>query len=85
MLARSPSSAGILPFMALFVRSNSMTRLGSPLVVTPSHNAIGVSKDQFSVAVPAIASRAASSASQSDTSPGLVVRSGTALPVVQMR
>ena len=60
-----------------------MTRCGVPSKVMPSQSAIGVSADQSSVAVPASVSRDASNASQSDTSPGLLAASGTALPVAQ--
>ena len=52
-------------------------------MVTPSHSAMGVSDDQFSLAVPASVRRAASSASQSDTNPGLLTASGIASPAIQ--
>ena len=60
-----------------------MTRSGVPSKVMPSQSAMGVSADQFSVASPANVSRAASSASQSETRPGLLAASGTAVPVSQ--
>ena len=56
-------------------------RDGLPLTVTPSHAVIEVFADQFRVALPASASRAASSALQSETSLGLLAASDTARPV----
>ena len=50
----------------------------------PSHSPIGTSADQFSVAVHARVSRDASNASQSETRPGLLAGSGTAVPVEQV-
>ena len=49
----------------------------------PSQSVIGVSADQFSVAVPASASRDSSSASQSRASPGWSAPSATAPPETQ--
>ena len=51
--------------------------------MTPSHSAIGVSAAQSRVAAPARVSRAASSAAQSDTSPGLLSGSGTTPSLAQ--
>ena len=50
----------------------------------PSHSPIGLSADQFSVAVPAKVSRPARSASQSETRPGLFAGLGTAAAVEQV-
>ena len=61
-----------------------MTRRGVPATVIPSQSAIGTSADQFSGALPASASRDASSASQSDTSP-VFVASATTPPTTQPR
>ena len=58
------------------------TRASVPRTVTPSHCVMGVSADQLSEPVPARVSRAASSVSQSDTSP-VFVTSATAPPVTQ--
>ena len=60
-----------------------MTRSGVPPIVTPSQYTMGVFADQFSVALPARASRPASSALQSATSHGLRNATGTACPVAQ--
>ena len=51
--------------------------------MTPFQFAMGTSADQFSVALPAKVSRAASNASQSDNSPGLLAASSTASPEAQ--
>ena len=51
--------------------------------MTPSHSAMGVSAAQLRVAVPARVSRAAISAAQSATRPGLLSGSATAPPLAQ--
>ena len=53
-----------------------VTRSGEPSMVTPSHEAMALLPDQFSVPLPASVSRAASSASQSVTRPGLLAAVG---------
>ena len=81
--ARPPSSAGIVPVNPRLYRFSAMTRSGVPYTSTPSQSLMGVSADQFSVALPARVSRAASSVSQSDTSPGLLPGTVTATPEEQ--
>ena len=51
--------------------------------MTPSQSSMATSADQFKDAVPARVSRPGSSASQSDTRPGLSLGSGTAMPLEQ--
>ena len=69
---RLPSSAGIVPVNHSCERSSPQIRSGVPSMMTPSHSAIGVSAAQFSVALPARVSRAASRASQSAIRPASV-------------
>ena len=69
-----PSSDGTLPLRLSLDSSTSVTRLGVPLVVTPSQLVMAVSTLQFNVAVPPSASLLASSASQSCTSPPVRAR-----------
>ena len=83
-LESQPSSGGIDPVSFLFLRLSSVTRCGVPPTVTPFHSATGLSNAQFSVAVPRSVPRDATSASQSDTKPGLFAGSGTAIPVEQV-
>ena len=73
-LVRLPSSVGIVPLKYLSRRDKRVTRRGEPLASTPSQRSIARSADQLSVALPVRVSRAASSALQSDTSPGLFGR-----------
>ena len=82
-LERLPNSAGIVPdkFRSSPDVSILVTRRGVPDTVTASQLAMGVSADQFRVAVPLRVSRAASRVSQSAIRPGLLAASSTALPV----
>ena len=82
-LTRPPSSVGIGPVNRFSVSDSAVTRRGLPPTVTPSQSAMGIFADQLSGALPTRARRAASSALQSDTSPGLLVASTTAVPVAQ--
>ena len=77
-LFRLPNSGGMVPVNWLSLRTKLVTRSGEPLRVTSSHAAMAVEPDQFSVPLPARVSRAASSASQSATRPGLLAALGTA-------
>ena len=65
------------------MRFRRVTRIGVPLMETPSHCSIGVLSDQSSLALPSSVFLADSSASQSDTSPRLLAASATAPPPEQ--
>ena len=75
---------GISPVNWLLSRVNDVTRRGVPLTVTPSHCAMGVLADQFSVAVPLRVSRPSSNASQSDIKSGLLATSETSPSAAQL-
>ena len=72
---RLPREAGIVPVRLSLERSNSVTRVGVPEVVTPSQLPSASVVAQFKVAVPRRVSLAASNASQSCTSPCLIAES----------
>ena len=81
-LERPPRAGDIVPVRFRPVSGSPMTRWGdSKPRITPSHSPMGVSTDQFSEPLPASVSRALSSTSQSDTRPGLLDGSGTAVPL----
>ena len=77
-LVRLPSPDGIWPVNAFSGSINPVTRSGVPPSATPSHWSTGMFADQFSVALPAKLSLAASSTLQSDAIPGLLVHAPSA-------
>ena len=84
-MVKLPNSGGIVP---VNVRPSpevfsSVTRSGVPPTVIALQFAMGVLADQFRMAVPLRVSLIESRVSQSDTSPGLLAASDTALPVAQ--
>ena len=82
MLVSSPSSAGISPDNALRPSCNSSSRVRGPSSSssTPSHSCMGMSADQFNLALPASVSLISNSVPQSATRSGLSRGSGTATP-----
>ena len=70
--ARSPSSTGIVPSNPRLLTDRPTTRGSVPPTVTPSQSLIGVLADQLSRPLPARASRAARSDSQSDMMPASI-------------
>ena len=80
-LSSLPSSDGMLPLRLSSDSSTFVTRLGVPLVVTPSQPVMAVSTLQFNAAVPRSVSFAASRLEQSFTSPRFVLGLVTAVPV----
>ena len=82
-LERLPSTGGTTPPSPPKGSRTSVTRSGVPPNVMPLQSCMGVASDQFNVLLPARVSLACSSASQSDTSPGLLTGSCTAVPAVQ--